>query len=317
MILSDEVVVEALDAALAAHDVIDVRLFGRSMIPTIWPGSRVRIQACDPASIRAGDVLLARRGDTTCAHRVVRRRGDQWICRGDFHDGEDSALRDEEILGRLISIHVGPLRMVPPDPVRRAWDRAAWLTMPLLRALRGPVIGSFRRADRALRSAPVISQIRRHVRRFDVARAEPTHWSAIRAALLRRGLRPTRAHARSWERRLAGSAGIGALLGLTPSGRVVGWLCFAATDQGVHLLDLYVARDHRGLGMASALVAAAIPDASVAAHASGTAELYAHVRPDGPAARAFTRHGFVPAPDRPSVTPHHVRVVRRATAATG
>lgn len=95
---------------------------GASMRPTIAPGDRLRVVACERA--RVGDVVLFEAGADVVAHRVLARvpaPGAAWI----VHGGDASAratgfVREDRVIGRVLAA-----RRVPPLRRRVAAAAAA------------------------------------------------------------------------------------------------------------------------------------------------------------------------------------------------
>ena len=93
---------------------------GHSMLPVIWPGDTLIVDRVLPDEILLGDVLVFRRADTLCAHRVIGNRshlsGGHWITRGDALPEPDSPVDASEILGRVsFLIRAGRLHSLVPN----------------------------------------------------------------------------------------------------------------------------------------------------------------------------------------------------------
>lgn len=57
---------------------------GRSMLPTFRPGvDRIIMSPFSPDELKVGDVVFFNRGDAVCVHRIIARRDDKLIIRGD------------------------------------------------------------------------------------------------------------------------------------------------------------------------------------------------------------------------------------------
>lgn len=125
-----ETVLEAAKCDLAA-DVIrqfgEVRLkvTGASMLPSVWPGDVLTVRRRSIAEVRPGRIVLGYRNGGFVAHRLVGKRGDHWITRGDSHSFEDTPFRSEDVLGEVVGIQRGD-RSVRLSPVW--WHRAgSWV----------------------------------------------------------------------------------------------------------------------------------------------------------------------------------------------
>jgi hypothetical protein len=86
------------------------------MLPTLWPGDLLTIQAQTIDRTRVGDVVLFARGGRFFVHRIVRASGAAggFITRGDAMPEEDGSLGSDELLGSVMSVTRGrekiPLR---------------------------------------------------------------------------------------------------------------------------------------------------------------------------------------------------------------
>ncbi len=92
---------------------------GTSMLPSIWPGDIVRIEAA--ATAEPNDILLFRRNERLFLHRVIGRDGRRLITRGDTHKAADPPVQPHEILGKAIAIErgTGLSKLAPVRGVRR------------------------------------------------------------------------------------------------------------------------------------------------------------------------------------------------------
>ena len=80
---------------------------GYSMLPALWPGDVLTIEARSIDKIRIGDVVLFVRENRFFVHRVVRSAGTDHglITRGDDMPNDDGVLCREELLGRVVAVH--------------------------------------------------------------------------------------------------------------------------------------------------------------------------------------------------------------------
>jgi signal peptidase I len=110
---------DALGCELAGEVVrrfgrVRVGVTGTSMIPAVWPGDVLVVERRAAAEIGRGEIVLAQRGDSLVAHRVV---GLQFVAaglkhgatqtfslRGDALLSADAPLRREELLGAVVAI---------------------------------------------------------------------------------------------------------------------------------------------------------------------------------------------------------------------
>ena len=123
----------AFAASLEQRGSADLVAWGRSMWPTLWPGSRLAVEACSPRDLSPGELAVARTTGGLVVHRVVASSETGVRLRGDAYDAED--MGDMEILGRVVSLHLGPARWSPPSS---AWalraHRAQAHVVPWVRA---------------------------------------------------------------------------------------------------------------------------------------------------------------------------------------
>jgi hypothetical protein len=87
--------VALLRTALAAGP-LELVAQGLSMRPALCPGDRVRLEARAP---RRGEIVLAVAGKRLVLHRVLRRRGQVWLLRGDARRWPDGWIQGGDILG--------------------------------------------------------------------------------------------------------------------------------------------------------------------------------------------------------------------------
>ncbi len=74
---------------------------GRSMLPTIQDGEIVHVKPVPTNMLRIGDIVLLRTDEQFKAHRIIRKRGQCFITRGDAGVDTDGEIRCDQILGRV------------------------------------------------------------------------------------------------------------------------------------------------------------------------------------------------------------------------
>ena len=83
---------------------IRLRVLGESMLPTLWPGDAVEIEACSNDQLHVGDLVLAVRDGRLFLHRLVSQNlSSGFILRGDSMPAPDALFPPKALLGRLIS----------------------------------------------------------------------------------------------------------------------------------------------------------------------------------------------------------------------
>lgn len=104
---------------------VRLQVSGASMLPSIWPGDVLTVRRRSVAEMLPGQVALCYRDGGFVAHRVIGRRGDELITRGDSHTFEDSPFSSDHVLGEVVSIRRGD-RSVSLSP--GGWHRAgSWM----------------------------------------------------------------------------------------------------------------------------------------------------------------------------------------------
>jgi hypothetical protein len=97
------------------HNTVRLRVFGESMLPSLWPGDEVEIVSCSLADLRPGEIALALRAGQFFLHRFMARTPNGFVLRGDSMPGADPVYPVEALLGRLGG----------RDGSRSKWFRAA------------------------------------------------------------------------------------------------------------------------------------------------------------------------------------------------
>ena len=97
---------------------------GHSMYPTIMANEKIVVAPIDPATVRMGDIILYRTNGHLIAHRVTlinKLNNDalptypdwSFILKGDALPTYDEPVKDEQILGKVISIERNGCRIDP------------------------------------------------------------------------------------------------------------------------------------------------------------------------------------------------------------
>lgn len=90
---------------------------GSSMLPALWPGDTLTIEACDRDYIKPGDIVFFARDGRYFIHRVLRKSpgwgGQVLITRGDSLPQNDPPIRNDELLGRVSGIQRGDEHFAP------------------------------------------------------------------------------------------------------------------------------------------------------------------------------------------------------------
>ena len=85
-----------------------LRVTGSSMLPSIWPGDTIHVEAARPESLEPGDIVLYRHGPRLFAHRLLQslagKKLNLFATRGDALPSPDPPVSSSDILGRVTSI---------------------------------------------------------------------------------------------------------------------------------------------------------------------------------------------------------------------
>jgi hypothetical protein len=88
--------------ALRQSGRLRMRVYGESMLPTLWPGDELEIVRCSVHDAHAGDVVLAVREGHFFLHRFVARcKPGGFFLQGDSMPTPDPKFPDEALIGRL------------------------------------------------------------------------------------------------------------------------------------------------------------------------------------------------------------------------
>lgn len=95
---------------------LSFRARGTSMHPFIRGGDVLLVEPAAPARLRPGEIILYHRGGTShIVHRLVRRVEKDgrlmFIAQGDNVVGADAPILAEQVLGRVVEIHMDGHRM--------------------------------------------------------------------------------------------------------------------------------------------------------------------------------------------------------------
>ena len=78
---------------------VQLAAFGYSMLPSLWPGDLLTVEARPLAQTGVGDVVLFARLDRFFIHRVLQIEKGRLITRGDAMPTKDAPVSAEELLG--------------------------------------------------------------------------------------------------------------------------------------------------------------------------------------------------------------------------
>lgn len=114
---------------LRCRGTTNLRAWGVSMLPAVWPGDLLTIQSASSGEIVLGDIVLVLQDHRFFIHRLVAKQLDQgvasWITKGDAVRHNDPVTMD--LLGRVIEIRRGKHTWYPARSVSRFHSAIAWM----------------------------------------------------------------------------------------------------------------------------------------------------------------------------------------------
>jgi hypothetical protein len=124
--------------------VLRLSAFGSSMLPTLWPGDLLTIQACSIQQMQVGDVVLFAREDRFFIHRITTKfeQASAWrvVTRGDAMPTPDAPVSHAELLGKVVTVQRDPARNFPV-PACSYGRRSAGLLLAYSSRLRSLALG--------------------------------------------------------------------------------------------------------------------------------------------------------------------------------
>ena len=83
---------------------VRLRVYGESMLPSLWPGDVVEIESCSLEEVVSGEIVLAERDRRLFLHRLMHSSApDGFLLRGDSMPGSDPEFPRQALLGRLVA----------------------------------------------------------------------------------------------------------------------------------------------------------------------------------------------------------------------
>ena len=122
----------ALTAQMLRHrGTVNLKAWGTSMLPSVWPGDVLTIQSVSHEEIVPGDIVLVMRDSRFCVHRLIEGRPScdctLWITRGDALPHNDPPVASPQLLGRVTGIRRGKRSVVPRGRISPLWFAVAWM----------------------------------------------------------------------------------------------------------------------------------------------------------------------------------------------
>jgi hypothetical protein len=112
---------------LSSGGAIRLQALGTSMLPSIWPSDVLHIEKRPGEEIAPGDIVLVTRESRFFVHRLVEKRGAQWITRGDSLPQNDPPVGEAEVLGKVSTIRRKGGTIFPNPRVALLVRTLAWM----------------------------------------------------------------------------------------------------------------------------------------------------------------------------------------------
>ena len=117
---------QLVSGILYSTGTVKIKAFGTSMLPTIWPGDVLVIEAIPQDKLVCSELVAVETPDGLRVHRLLSKDESHWITRGDAMPQDDPPISPEEILGRVSEIRrrrrvIIPQRQLPPMARGVAW----------------------------------------------------------------------------------------------------------------------------------------------------------------------------------------------------
>ncbi len=92
---------------MRAGKTLRVTIATASMTPTLAPGDHILVRGARADELRVGDIALLRAGEMYVAHRLLARRGAQWIAKGDHVARADPSWAPAQVCGVVVARQTG------------------------------------------------------------------------------------------------------------------------------------------------------------------------------------------------------------------
>ena len=117
--------------ALRCCGTVRLKVWGTSMLPSLWPGDLLTLQTATQNDVIPGDIVLVLRDKRCFIHRLVAKQPGEdrvvFITCGDAMPDHDPPVAGAELLGRVIGVRRGNRSFVPSQRVSRFGSALAWL----------------------------------------------------------------------------------------------------------------------------------------------------------------------------------------------
>ena len=102
-----QIALKLIQAGVTGKARLRLLVTGRSMLPFLRPGDTVIVDPVEPDSLRQGDLIVVRRGETMAnlvTHRLVALGNGVWYTKGDNAGHLDPPVYAEAIVGRVVAL---------------------------------------------------------------------------------------------------------------------------------------------------------------------------------------------------------------------
>lgn len=123
----EEQKLELAQAVLRAGNTIQIRAFGTSMLPTIWPGDVLAIESASLNGFACGDLVLIETQNGIRVHRLIEKSDSCCVTRGDAMPQDDPEIKPDQVLGRVLEIYRRNRVLTPRRQVQGVNRLLAWL----------------------------------------------------------------------------------------------------------------------------------------------------------------------------------------------
>jgi Peptidase S24-like len=111
---TDELKFDLAIEALQVSGLLRLKVRGNSMLPSLWPGDLVTVQAASFENLRIGDIVLYSRDSRFFTHRL-QHKTETLIAIGDCMSAADPPIAPSQVLGRVISVRRYGTELPVPD----------------------------------------------------------------------------------------------------------------------------------------------------------------------------------------------------------
>lgn len=118
---------EVAAEALRASGKLRLRVFGGSMLPSIWPGDVLLVRRAAPADMSPGDLILYAREGDFLVHRIVKKGEDTFTTRGDSLRVNDEPVPFSQALGKVAMIERSGAQFAPKEKLEGPARFLSWL----------------------------------------------------------------------------------------------------------------------------------------------------------------------------------------------